>query len=110
MMNLRVAAHRQLHRLWRWYALLAATALAMLAGFAALIEMIYAMQFGAGGATTLSYLGLPLDTGSATSWAGAAVAAAFGFVTFEAVRRRFAREWGSVQSDIEAAMTFKEPA
>ncbi len=36
MMNLRVAAHKKLHRLWRWYALLTATALVMLAGFAAL--------------------------------------------------------------------------
>jgi branched-chain amino acid transport system permease protein len=110
MMNLRVAAHRQLHRLWRWYALLAGTALVMLAGCAALIEMIYAMQFGAGGATTLNYLGLPLDTGSAVSWAGAAAVAALGLAAFEAVRRRFAGEWSGVQSDIEAAMTFKEPA
>jgi hypothetical protein len=28
---------------------------------------------------------------------------------FETVRRRFAREWGKVQSEIEATMTFKEP-
>ena len=65
MMNLRVAAHKKLHRLWRWYALLAATALVMLAGFAALIEMIYARQFGSVGETTAHYLGMTLDTATA---------------------------------------------
>ena len=54
MMNVRVAAHRKLHRLWGWYALLAATALVMLAGLAALIEMVYHLQLGSGGDSTLA--------------------------------------------------------
>ena len=85
MMNLRVAAHRKLHRLWRWYALLAATALVMLAGFAALIEMIYARQFGSVGETTARYLGMTLDTRdrSRPGWS-AALVALVGFAAFEA--------------------------
>jgi branched-chain amino acid transport system permease protein len=55
MMNLRVAAHKKLHRLWGWYALLTATALVMLAGFAGLIEMIYARQFGSVGETQANW-------------------------------------------------------
>ena len=110
MMNVRVARHRKLHRLWGWYALLAATALVMLAGFAALIEMIYRLQFGNGGEGTLHYLGLTLDARSLASWLGALAFAAVGFALFEAVRRRFGAEWGRIQGEIEATMTFKEPS
>jgi branched-chain amino acid transport system permease protein len=110
MMNLRVATHRKLHRLWRWYALLAATAALMLLGFAALIEMIYARQFGSVGETTAHYLGMTLDTATVSPWLAGAAVAAVGFAAFETVRRRFVRVWGSVQEEIEATMTFKEPA
>jgi branched-chain amino acid transport system permease protein len=110
MMNLRVAAHKKLHRLWRWYALLAATALVMLAGFAALIEMIYARQFGSVGETAAHYLGMTLDTATVKPWLAAAFVALVGFAAFEAVRRRFAKVWGTVQEEIEAARTVKEPS
>ena len=109
MMNLRVAAHRKLHRLWRGYAMLAAAALGMLVGLAALIEMIYQLQLGSTGESTLRYLGVALDTKGAASWLGAFVVAGVGYVAFEFARRRFAHAWGAVQSDIEADMTFKEP-
>jgi branched-chain amino acid transport system permease protein len=108
MMNLRVAAHKKLHRLWRWYALLAATALVMLAGFAALIEMIYARQFGSVGETTARFFGMTLDTATAAPWLVAVLVALVGFAAFEAARRRFAQVWGTVQEEIEAARTFKE--
>ena len=110
MMNLRVAAHQKLHRLWRWYALLAATAAVMLGGFAALIEMIYARQFGSVGETTARFLGMTLDTATLTPWLSALVVALAGFAAFESVRRRFAQVWGTVQEEIEATMTFKEPS
>jgi branched-chain amino acid transport system permease protein len=110
MMNVRVAAHRKLHRLWGWYALLALTALVMLAGFAGLIEMIYARQFGSVGETTAHYLGMTLETANVGPWLAATAVALVGFAAFEAVRRRFARVWGSVQEEIEATMTFKEPS
>jgi len=110
MMNLRVAAHKKLHRLWHWYALLAATALVMLAGFAAAIEMIYVRQFGSVGETTVRYLGMTLDGATLAPWLAAVLVALVGFATFEAVRRRFAKVWGAVQEEIEATMTFKEPS
>jgi branched-chain amino acid transport system permease protein len=109
MMNLRVAAHRKLHRLWGWYAALAATAFVMLAGLAALIEMVYRLQLGSSGESTLRFLGVPLDSASVASWLGALAVAALGVLAFEFVRRRFAHAWGRVQSEIEATMTFKEP-
>jgi branched-chain amino acid transport system permease protein len=109
MMNVRVAAHRKLHRLWGWYASLTATALVMLAGLAALIELVYHLQLESGSGSTLRYFGLTLDTQSAGSWLGALAVAALGAAAFELVRRRFAHEWGRVQSEIEATMTFKEP-
>jgi branched-chain amino acid transport system permease protein len=110
MMNVRVAAHKKLHRLWGWYALLAATALVMLAGFAGLIELVYHLQLNETTGSTLRYLGLTLDTNAPSSWLGALGVALIGAALFEAVRRRFAVEWGRIQTEIEADMTFKEPS
>jgi len=110
MMNVRVAMHRKLHRLWGWYGLLAATALVMLVGFGAMIEMVYHLQLGSGGSSsTLRYLGITLDSRGAASWFGALAVALAGFAAFEFVRRRFAVQWGRIQTEIEADMTFKEP-
>jgi branched-chain amino acid transport system permease protein len=109
MMNVRVAAHRKLHRLWGWYAALAATALVMLAGLAALIELVYHLQLESGSGSTLRYFGLTLDTQSAASWLGAFVVAVLGAAAFELVRHRFGAEWGRVQAEIESTMAFKEP-
>ena len=110
MMNLRVAQHKKLHRLWGWYAALAAASAVMLVGAAALIEMIYHLQLGAAGEPTMRYLGITLDTSSPLSWIGAVVVFAIGFVALEATRRRFARAWGAIQTEIESDMTFKEPS
>ena len=110
MMNARVAAHRKLHRLWGWYALLAATVIVMLAGLAAVIEMVYARQYGAVGETKARYLGMTLETTDVAPWAIAIVVALVGFALFELVRRRFATEWGRIQTEIEATMTSKEPS
>jgi branched-chain amino acid transport system permease protein len=110
MMNLRVAAYRKLHRLWGSYALLAATGLVMLTGFSALIEMIYARQYGSVGETQARFLGMTLETANVAPWLAALAVAAVGFFLFEAARRRFAGVWGAVQSEIEAAMTVKEPS
>jgi len=109
MMNVRIARYRKLHRLWGWYAMLTATALLMLAGFAGLIELVYHLQLGETTGSTLRYLGITLDTHSAASWLGALAVAALGFAAFEFVRRRFALEWGRIQGEIEATMAFKEP-
>jgi len=110
MMNLRVAMHRKLHRLWHWYALLAVTAALVLVGFGAVVEMVYHLQLGAALGAPLRYLGVSLDVGSAAHWIGALAATCLAFAAFEFVRRLFAREWGAIQGEIEADMTFKEPA
>ena len=109
MMNVRVAAHRKLHQLWGWYAALTATALVLFVGVAALIELVYHLQLESASGSTLRYLGLMLDTQSIATWLGALAVAIVGGTMFEAVRRRFALEWGRVQGEIEAAMVFKEP-
>ena len=109
MMNLRVAAHRKLHRLWGSYALLGAAAFVMLAGASALIEMTYRLQLGSSSGSTFRFLGLPLDTASAASWSGAAAVTLIGFGAFEIVRRRFAQVWGAIQGEIEAGAAFKQP-
>jgi len=109
MINVRVAAYKKLHRLWGWYAALTATALVMLVGAAALIELVYHLQLAQTSGSTLRYLGLTLDTHQASSWLGALAVMLIGFVAFEWVRRRFALEWGRIQGEIEATMAFKEP-
>ena len=110
MMNVRVAMHKKLHRLWKWYAMLAAAAAVMLVGFAALTEMFYQLQLGSGTRSTLNFLGLTLDTKNVESWLGAFTVTIIGFVVFEAIRRRFADEWGRVQAEIEAGMVPRGPA
>jgi branched-chain amino acid transport system permease protein len=103
MMNLRVAVHGKLGRLLGWYVVIAATALVMLAGLGAMIEMVYRLQLDAdGGSSTLRYLGTTLDARSAASWLAALAVAGIGMAAFEWVRRRFAREWGRIQGEIEA--------
>ncbi|MDQ6685901.1 MAG: branched-chain amino acid ABC transporter permease [Pseudomonadota bacterium] len=108
MMNLRVAAHRKLHRLWGWYALLTGTALVMLTGVAALIELVYRKQLDA--SAPLQFLGLTLEADQISSWVGAVTLAMIGAAMFETVRRRFVAVWGHIQTEIEADLAFKEPA
>ena len=110
MMNVRVAVHKKLHRLWKWYAMLGAAAGVMLVGFAALIEMFYRQQLESGSGATLRFLGLTLDTKGAASWLGALAVTVVGFAVFEFIRRRFADEWGRVQAEIETGMVPKGPA
>ena len=110
MMNVRVAMHKKLHRLWKWYAMLGAAAGVMLVGFAALTEMFYRLQLESGSGSSLRFLGLTLDTKGVASWLGALAVTVVGFAVFEFVRRRFADEWGRVQAEIETGMVPKGPA
>ena len=110
MMNVRVASFGKLGGLWRWYLGLGLAGLAMLAGAAALIEMIYHLQLATGEASTLRFVGLTLDSKGAASWSGALLAVVVGCAAFEWVRRRFLIRWGTVQGDIEAEIRRREVA
>jgi branched-chain amino acid transport system permease protein len=108
MMNVRLAAYKKLARVAVWYPALLATMLVMLAGAAALIELFYQLQLGAGSETHTSVFGIGLDTQSATSWIGGVALLLVGYALFELVRRRFGRVWGQVQEAIEAQIAARE--
>ena len=98
--NARVVQFGKFGRLVVPYIALAASALLMAAGAAALIEMVYHIQLDVGMGTELRFFGLTLDVGSAASWGGAVVALLVGGALFEMARRRFARLWSDVQTEI----------
>ena len=100
LMNLRVAKFGKLGRLAAGYVALFASGLLMLAGAAALIEMIYHIQLNMGLGPELHFLGITLNVLALTSWLGAIVALLVGAGLFEIARRRFAVRWGEVQTEI----------
>jgi branched-chain amino acid transport system permease protein len=110
MMNLRVAMHGKLVRLLPWYAVLAVTAFVMLAGGAALIELVYHLQLEGGQDPMLHRFGLGFDVRSPATWLGALAIAAAGYAMFDFTRRRFALRWGAVQAEIEARTAAKAAA
>ncbi|WP_295541865.1 branched-chain amino acid ABC transporter permease [uncultured Pseudacidovorax sp.] len=110
MMNVRVARFGKLGRFGWLYAGLAATGAVMIAGFAALVEMIYHMQLNAALGPTVEFFGVALDTSSTAHWVGACAVALAGLALFDQVRRRFAHRWGQAQEEIEAQIKRQETA
>ena len=110
LMNLRVAAHGRLRALWVSYLALGGTALVMLGGAAAVIEMVYHLQLDAALSTELLFLGATLDVKSLDSWFGASFVALTGAALFELSRRCFSRQWSQVQADIERTVQQREAA
>jgi branched-chain amino acid transport system permease protein len=108
MMNLRVAAYGRLRALWVSYLALAATALVMLCGAAALIEMVYHLQLDAALTNELRFMGATLNVKGIDSWFGAAFVTLTGVGLFELSRRHFAHEWSQVQTEIEFDIRRKE--
>ena len=108
LMNLRVAAHGKLRALWVSYLALGGAALVMLAGAAAVIEMVYHLQLDAALTNELRFLGATLDVRGLDSWFGAVFVALTGAGLFELSRRRFVQEWGRVQAEIELAVQRQE--
>ena len=108
MMNLRVAAFGQLRRLWTSYLALATTALVLLAGAAAMIEMIYHLQLGATMGSELRFLGANLDVHSVDSWFGCIFVLLTGIGLFEVSRRSFMVDWGEAQVEIEKEIKRRE--
>lgn len=101
MMNLRIAKFGHLRKLWVSYLALGLTALVVLLGAAAMIEMLYHLQLNAALGPELSFLGGTLNSKSLNSWFGAGFVMLTGLGLFEICRRQFAREWGQIQERIE---------
>lgn len=110
MMNRRVHAFGKLGRLVPGYIGLLVGGLVILAGVAAMVEMLYHLQLNQALGPQMSFLGIALDASSVPAWAGAAIVAVVGAVLFEWVRRRFRRSWISVQVEIEAEIRKREAA
>lgn len=110
MMNLRVAKFGKFKGLWSLYGGLVLTGALMVVGAAALVEMIYHIQLNAALGPKLNFMGVELDTSSATSWIGAGVLLVVGVALMEMVRRRFMQVWGKAQEEIEAEIKRRETA
>ncbi|TWO70126.1 branched-chain amino acid ABC transporter permease [Caenimonas sedimenti] len=108
MMNFRVAAFGRLKELWVSYLALAVTALIVLLGAAAMIEMVYHLQLNAALGPKLKFLGAELDAKGVNSWFGAAFVMLTGIGLFEVARRHFSRQWGEIQEFIEKEMKRRE--
>jgi branched-chain amino acid transport system permease protein len=101
MMNLRVAAFGRFRELWVSYLALAVTALIVLLGAAAMIEMVYHLQLNAAMGPELKFMGATLNARGVNSWFGSAFVMLTGLGLFEVSRRQFARQWGEIQEFIE---------
>ena len=101
MMNLRVAMFGYLRKLWVSYLALTFTALLVLLGAACMIEMVYHLQLNAALGSTLTFLGVTLNSKSMNSWFGAAFVMLTGVGLFEICRRQFAVKWSQIQETIE---------
>ena len=101
MMNVRVAAFGKLRQLWVSYLALTVTALILLVGAGAMIEMVYHLQINTALGPQLQFMGVTLNAKGLNSWFGAAFVMLTGLGLFELTRRRFAREWSRIQEYIE---------
>ena len=108
MMNLRVAMYGHLRKLWVSYLALGLTALVVLVGAAAMIEMVYHLQLNAALGSELTFLGARLDSKGLNSWFGSAFVMLTGLGLFEVCRRQYAREWSQIQADIEKEIKRRE--
>ncbi|MBO9647201.1 MAG: branched-chain amino acid ABC transporter permease [Variovorax sp.] len=110
MMNLRVAKFGKFKRFWGLYGGLVLTAIPLVIGAAAIIEMIYHIQLNSALGPKVEFMGVTLDTSSFMSWFSATVVLLIGLGLLEVVRRRFVRVWGHAQEEIEAEIKRRELA
>jgi branched-chain amino acid transport system permease protein len=108
MMNLRVASFGKLREVWVAYLALAVTALVILLGAGAMVEMIYHLKLDAAMGDDLKYLGMTLHPGQVGSWFGAAFVTLTGLGIFELTRRQFMQQWAAIQTDIEKEIKRRE--
>jgi branched-chain amino acid transport system permease protein len=103
LMNVRVAAHGLLRKLWTSYLALAGTALVAMTGVAVMVEMIYHLKLNEALGPVMRFAGAEIDTHGTDAWVGAAMLVLTGAGLFELTRRQFARQWGQIQEEIELA-------
>ena len=108
MMNLRLAMFGFLRRLWVSYLALGLTALVVLIGAGAMIEMVYHLQLNATLGFELKFLGVTLNAKGLNSWFGSAFVMLTGLGLFEVCRRQFVLDWGEIQEDIEKEIKRRE--
>jgi len=104
MMNLRVARFGKWLRLAQPYLAIAASALVMIVGGAAIVEMIYHLQLNAALGPQVSFMGVQLDTSSASTWTVAVAIFVVGLGLLEVARRWCLRRWERIQEEIEEAI------
>jgi branched-chain amino acid transport system permease protein len=104
MMNLRVARFGKWRRLAQPYLAIAASALVMIVGGAAIVEMIYHLQLNAALGPQVSFMGVQLDTSSASTWTVAVAIFVVGLGLLEVARRWCLRCWERIQEEIEEAI------
>ncbi|EZP53152.1 branched-chain amino acid ABC transporter permease [Delftia sp. RIT313] len=104
MMNLRVARFGKWRRLAQPYLTIAASALVMIVGGAAIVEMIYHLQLNAALGPQVSFMGVQLDTSSASTWTVAVAIFVVGLGLLEVARRWCLRRWERIQEEIEEAI------
>jgi branched-chain amino acid transport system permease protein len=108
MMNLRVAAFGRLRELWVSYLALGVTALVVLMGAGAMIEMVYHLQLNTALGDEVRFLGVTLHAQEANSWFGSAFVMLTGLGLFELTRRQFVVQWAAIQTDIEKEIKRRE--
>jgi len=104
MMNLRVARFGKWRRLAQPYLAITASALVMIVGGAAIVEMIYHLQLNAALGPQVSFMGVQLDTSSASTWTVAVAIFVVGLGLLEVARRWCLRRWERIQEEIEEAI------
>jgi branched-chain amino acid transport system permease protein len=95
---------------WVGGAALAATALLVLTGVAALVEMAYHLQLNSALGNELTFAGVRLNVLSPDSWVGAVCVAATGLGLFEVTRRQWVRSWATAQADAPENVPENAPA
>jgi branched-chain amino acid transport system permease protein len=92
---------RLLGRLMPSYALAAATGAVMMAGFFALVEMIYHYEAKEATDKSFSYFGMMLDPSTAGSWLGVIAVFLVGMVMFRGATRVVRRAWENLTPELQ---------
>ncbi len=101
LMNLRVMKHGLFARLRDPYAGVLLSGAVLLLGVIMVVEMSYHLTLEIGRGTVMRLFGFRVDAASPEAWVIAIGTLLGGAFAFWAMRRRFGREWSSVQERIE---------